>query len=60
MLRHNDPPGPPVAAARRHRRMAGSVTPIRTLGDGWDTSALPTDEKIVHPAPPECEAAAHG
>ena len=40
--------------------MAESIALIKTLGDGWDTSALQTDEQIVHPAPPASEAAAHG
>jgi Outer membrane protein len=42
------------------RRMAASVALIKALGGGWDASALPTDEQIVHPAAPASEAAAHG
>ena len=47
-----------VSIARR--RMAASVALIKALGGGWDASALPTDEQIVHPAAPASDAAAHG
>ncbi|WP_454871341.1 efflux transporter outer membrane subunit [Paraburkholderia xenovorans] len=47
-----------VTIARR--RMAASVALIKALGGGWDESALPTDEQIVHPSPPASDAAAHG
>jgi hypothetical protein len=47
-----------VSIARR--RMAASVALIKALGGGWDTSALPTDEQIVHPSSPASDAAAHG
>jgi NodT family efflux transporter outer membrane factor (OMF) lipoprotein len=59
-----------VAIARR--RMAASVALVKALGGGWDTSALPGDEALVHPstatsgstrapAPaPASKAAAHG
>jgi outer membrane protein TolC len=47
-----------VSIARR--RMAASVALIKALGGGWDTSVLPTDEQIVHPAAPASKAAAHG
>lgn len=47
-----------VSIARR--RMAASVALIKALGGGWDASALPTDEQIVHPSSPASDAAAHG
>jgi len=47
-----------VSIARR--RMAASVALIKALGGGWDASALPTDEQIVHPSAPASDAAAHG
>ncbi|SIT35244.1 RND efflux system, outer membrane lipoprotein, NodT family [Paraburkholderia ribeironis] len=47
-----------VAIARR--RMAASVALVKALGGGWDASALPTDEQIVHPSAPASDAAAHG
>ncbi|NML33403.1 efflux transporter outer membrane subunit [Paraburkholderia sp. G-4-1-8] len=37
-----------VAIARR--RMAASVALVKALGGGWDASALPTDEALVHPS----------
>jgi NodT family efflux transporter outer membrane factor (OMF) lipoprotein len=37
-----------VAIARR--RMAASVALVKALGGGWDESALPQDEALVHPA----------
>jgi NodT family efflux transporter outer membrane factor (OMF) lipoprotein len=49
-----------VTIARR--RMASSVALVKALGGGWDASALPSAEEIVHPvAPaPASGAAAHG
>lgn len=36
-----------VAIARR--RMAASVALVKALGGGWDVSALPGDEALIHP-----------
>jgi outer membrane protein TolC len=36
-----------VTIARR--QMAASVSLIKALGGGWDVSALPTDDQLVHP-----------
>jgi NodT family efflux transporter outer membrane factor (OMF) lipoprotein len=36
-----------VTIARR--RMAASVALIKALGGGWDVSALPTEQQLVHP-----------
>jgi NodT family efflux transporter outer membrane factor (OMF) lipoprotein len=47
-----------VSIARR--RMAASVALVKALGGGWDVSALPTDEQIVHPTTPASEAATRG
>jgi NodT family efflux transporter outer membrane factor (OMF) lipoprotein len=47
-----------VSIARR--RMAASVALVKALGGGWDASALPTDEQIVHPSAPASDAAARG
>ncbi|MFM0319530.1 efflux transporter outer membrane subunit [Paraburkholderia nemoris] len=49
-----------TAVSIARRRMAASVALIKALGGGWDASALPTDEQIVHPAAPASDAAAHG
>jgi outer membrane protein TolC len=60
-----------TAVAIARRRMAASVALVKALGGGWDTSALPGGEALVHPsassgstpvpAPvPAGEAAAHG
>jgi outer membrane protein TolC len=48
------------AVSISRRRMAASVALVKALGGGWDTSALPTDEQIVHPSAAASEAAAHG
>ena len=47
-----------VSIARR--RMVASVALVKALGGGWDTSALPTDEQIVHPSAPASDAAVQG
>ncbi len=51
-----------VSIARR--RMAASVALIKALGGGWDVSALPTDDQLVHPdaddKPASAPAAPHG
>jgi NodT family efflux transporter outer membrane factor (OMF) lipoprotein len=47
-----------VSIARR--RMAASVALVKALGGGWDASALPTDEQIVHPSAPASDPAVQG
>ncbi|MGH8777500.1 efflux transporter outer membrane subunit [Paraburkholderia sp.] len=47
-----------VSIARR--RMAASVALIKALGGGWDASALPSGDQLVHPDAPASAGAAKG
>jgi len=40
------------AVAITRRRMAASVALVKALGGGWDASALPSGDEIVHPPTP--------